>query len=262
MCFSGEKSGRGGEEGAGGSELKVEEVVIEAARSAGVIVKSAAVGALSLRAGEEVRGWMSNEELARHERYALERLRRRDLITRGLARSTLSELAGCMPQELVFEKSALERPHLVFPRLPGFDFNLAHSEERVVLAAARGLRVGVDIEHRTRRVDHRNVAERFFSAYEQRALSALNDLNDEAEEGQVSARRRRFLELWVLKEAWMKADGRGISAGLNEVIFDLDAGDAPRLIALPDDDPARWEVALTELDDGHLLALAWCENPF
>lgn len=259
MCFSDEKSARGGEEDAGGSELKVEEVVIEAARSAGVIVRSAAVGALSLRAGEEVRGWMSAEELARHERYALERLRRRDLITRGLARSTLSELAGCSPEELVFEKSALERPHLVSPRLAGFDFNLAHSEERVVLAAARGLRVGVDIEHRTRRVDHRNVAERFFSAYEQRALSALND---EADEGQVSARRRRFLELWVLKEAWMKADGRGISAGLNEVIFDLDAGDAPRLIALPDDDPARWEVALTELDDGHLLALAWCGKPF
>ncbi|RDV37211.1 hypothetical protein DV096_14600 [Bradymonadaceae bacterium TMQ3] len=258
MCFSDEKSAPGGEEGTGGSELRVEDVVLKAARSAGVIVKSAAVGALSMRAGEEVRGWMSAEELERHQRYALERLRRRDLITRGLARTMLSELAGCEPQELIFGKSALERPHLVSPALPGFDFNLAHSEERVVLAAAHGLRVGVDIEHGTRRVDHRSVAERFFSAYEQRALARLDD---DGEEGQVSARRRRFLELWVLKEAWMKADGRGISAGLNEVIFDLDAQDAPRLIALPDDDPARWEVALTELDDGHLVALAWCENP-
>ncbi|WP_230467607.1 4'-phosphopantetheinyl transferase family protein [Lujinxingia vulgaris] len=259
MCFSDEKPGGDAACDPGAATLKGEELVLEAARSAGVIVRSAAVEALSLRVGEEVRGWMSADELARHERYALERLRRRDLSTRGLARATLSELAGCAPHELVFEKGAHERPHLVSPALPGFDFNLAHSEERVVLAAAQGLRVGVDIEHGNRRVDHRNVAERFFSDYEQRALARLSD---EAEEGQVSARRRRFLELWVLKEAWMKADGRGISAGLNQVIFDLDSHASPRLIALPDDAPERWEVALTELDDGHLLALAWRENSF
>src|SRR5690554_680112 len=129
--------------------LKVEEVVVEAARSAGVVVLSAPVEALEARAAGEVRRWMSEAERTRHERYALERLRRRDLITRALARGELGVLLGCAPESLEFEVGAHERPRLAYPSQPNFDFNLAHSEERVVLAAAQGVRVGVNIEHRT-----------------------------------------------------------------------------------------------------------------
>ncbi|RAL20316.1 hypothetical protein DL240_17185 [Lujinxingia litoralis] len=231
-------------------ELAAREVVLAPAREAGVRLVSAAVNAFSPRVAGEVDAWMSPAERTRHQRYALERLRRRDLVTRALVRGELGRELGCAPGALAFGAGDQGRPHLLSPRAPELDFNLGHTEERVVLALARHRRVGVDIEHKTRRVDHAGVAERFFSAHERAALAALPD---------ASARRRRFLELWVLKEAWMKADGRGIGAGLDEVVFEFDASPLPRIIALPDDDPARWEVALTELADGHLVALAWRE---
>ena len=65
-----------------------------------------------------------------------------------------------------------------------------------------------------RRLRHRDLAERFFGEAEVRALRGL------APEKQAG----RFLELWTLKEAYLKASGRGISVPLRGFEFQLSDG--------------------------------------
>lgn len=211
----------------------------------------ATVGALSKAEEAMARRMMSAEEKRRCDRYRHEPSRRCCLVTRKLVRTTLSELGARKPREWEFGAESRGRPYLKNPtdELATMDFNIAHSTQKVVLAVAFEGRVGVDLEPIRRRVDHDLVAEKFFHADEKKDLKKLDG----------AARRRRFLELWVLKEAWMKADGRGMGAGLSEVVFDFDAQGRPRLVALPDGEVGRWHIAL-DVDGDHLVAVAYDEG--
>lgn len=210
---------------------------------------SAPVELLSPAETARVLGEMSDQERARYERIRHEPTRQCYLVTRRLVRRTLGALGGVEPGSLRFSYNEKERPYLtpedVPSQLQGLDFNIAHSRELVVLATAWGGQVGVDLEPSDRKLDHDLVAERFFSDVE---IADLAELKGEE-------RARRFLKLWVLKEAWLKADGRGLSAGLHRVIFRFDMARRPRLVAVPDDDVERWQVELHEVG-GHFLAVA------
>lgn len=196
----------------------------------------------------EADAMLSVEERKRLNRFRHEPSRRCYLATRRLVRTTLSTIGGRPPQKWRFGVGGHGRPYLENPtvELRDIDFNLAHSRHRVVLAICAEGRVGVDLEPVSRRVDHDVVARRFFHDREKQALQKLDG----------ARRRRRFLQLWVLKEAWMKADGRGIGAGLSEVVFDFDRSGRPNLVAVPDGDVASWTVVVDDVDD-HLLAVAY-----
>ena len=189
----------------------------------------------------------SDEERQRYRQYRHEPSRQCFLVTRQLVRQTLSRLGSRQPQKWAFSTGPHGRPYLNNPtsELEGMDFNIAHSDRAVVLVVSSSGRVGVDLEPEDRRVDHDLVASQFFHPSERRALKKLDG----------ARRRRRFLELWVLKEAWMKADGRGIGAGLKEVVYRFDDANHPRLVHLPDGNAEDWQVLLRRIDD-HLLAVA------
>jgi 4'-phosphopantetheinyl transferase len=119
----------------------------------------------------------------------------------------------------------------------------------VACAVIRGLPIGVDLESSFRQLRHRELAERFFGEDEVKALRAL------APERQAA----RFLELWTLKEAYLKAVGRGISVPLRGFQFQLCEADPPRIHfdpALSSDDAASWQFALRRPGGLHTLALA------
>lgn len=207
----------------------------------------AAVDELKADEQEEIRASMSDKERKRCQSFRHEPSRLCYLVTRRLVRHTLSTLGGRCPGDWRFGTGDHGRPFLNNPTrsMESLDFNIAHSSRRVVLAITQDGRVGVDLEPVDRRVDHDLVARRFFHGSERRDLETLAS----------ARRRRRFLELWVLKEAWMKADGRGIGAGLNEVVFSFGDREEPELIALPDCDVGRWRIGLDQVD-GHLIAVA------
>lgn len=205
-------------------------------------------GKLTASDERAVREMMSPPELERNDRFRHQPSRRCHLVARLLVRTKLGELGDKPPAHWRFGTEKEGRPVLENPSpgLEELDFNIAHSHRAVVLALTRGARVGVDVEPLDRDVDYEGVARRFFHCSEREALEGL-------EAGR--RRHRRFLELWVLKEAWMKADGRGIGAGLDEVIFAFDDAGVPELVDLPEGEPAGWRVALGEVED-HLLAVA------
>lgn len=125
------------------------------------------------------------------------------LIGRALLRSALGERLRRLPAGLRFTRDPDGKPQLEGE--PGhLHFNLSHSRDWVVLALSNFGEVGVDVEHHERTNNLQGIAGRFFSAAENLGLDALAD----------APRRQRFFELWTIKEAYVKALGRGIATAL------------------------------------------------
>lgn len=108
-------------------------------------------------------------------------------------------MTGIAPGEVLVERDAHGRPSLA-GAAAGVEISLAHAGGAV--AVGRGVRIGLDLEPLADiRASDIDVA---LTDGERRALVRLDP----------GAMTRRVLELWTLKEAYAKLDGRGLEPGL------------------------------------------------
>ena len=111
------------------------------------------------------------------------------------------------------------------------DFNVSHTAGTALFAITSGQRIGVDIEHRERRLNVDGVARKFMAAREQAVLAGLDP----------DARRRTLLRLWTCKEAMSKATGDALSAPFRQMEVEIEP--ALRLAAGPQPyEAARWRL--------------------
>lgn len=144
-------------------------------------------------------------------RRAIERFRRvEDRAARHISLLFKSFLfPDCDPASL--RRSEHQRPYF-----PGqCDFNVSHSGNYVIAAIAPKSRVGIDIEQMVP-VDLADFTAEF-TAEELRSFAASD------------APLAAFFRLWTLKEAVLKADGRGLNASLREMFIGADSVTFDRL---------------------------------
>lgn len=194
---------------------------------------------------------LSPDERARRDRYRFEKDRHTCLVSRALVRATLSRYAGVPPEAFRFETNAHGRPEIVAPeRARELRFNLSHTRGLAVLLVARGREVGVDVEDRERDGKLIDVADRFFSPYEVRALHALPE----------PERLDRFFFYWTLKESYIKARGMGLAIPLSQFSFLLDEqrerGIRVRFDPKLGDRPERWRFSAMSFGRRHAIAAA------
>lgn len=191
--------------------------------------------------------YLSAEERQRNRRLADPAAQRADLAARALVRLALGRALDLDPGELRFAAGPHGKPFL--DRLGGASpaFNLSHCRHLVVCALARQGRLGVDVECTGRRLAVERLVRRYCADVERAALAELPP----------ERRAGRFLELWTLKEAFLKARGEGISLGPRKAAFRLD-GDAiaARFDPALGERPEAWWFGLFAPVPAHRLALA------
>jgi 4'-phosphopantetheinyl transferase len=191
---------------------------------------------------------MTTEEREKVSRYRFEKDRHTSRITRALVRTTLSKYADVSPGDWRFVTNAYGRPEIDEPReARALRFNLSHTDGLVVCLVSRGREVGVDVEDRTRGGDLLEIADRFFSPFEVKALRALP----------LEAQMDRFFLYWTLKESYIKARGMGLSLSLSAFSFELDApGRGIRIFFDPgfEDEPERWRFSALSYGRKHAIA--------
>jgi 4'-phosphopantetheinyl transferase len=195
------------------------------------------------------RGMFSAEEGERYARYRVEGVRHQFLVTRGLVRTILSGYGPLEPKAWRFECNEFGRPEVVnFPGPRQLRFNLSHSDGCIVCGVAWERDLGVDVEFVDRRSGGPHLARRFFAAREVDDLLALP----------LSRQRSAFFDYWTLKEAYIKARGKGLAIPLDKFGFILRRGQPIRLECDADlcDDPAAWQFMQFDLSPRHRLALA------
>ena len=196
------------------------------------------------------RSLLAADELERRERLVRERDRRRFLIARALVRTALSRYAPVDPADWRFAAGPEGKPEIAGPTgLPPLSFNLTHTPGLVACAVAAGYAVGVDAERRDRPVACLELARRAFSGEERTVLESSPE----------KERRDRFLDLWTLREAYVKARGTGMLRVTGETLtFRVEPGAEPAVTFGPGcpDDPARWRFFRVRPGAAHCCAVA------
>lgn len=194
--------------------------------------------------------WLSREEREQGERFVFEKDRVLHLLARALVRSSLSRFAPVEPDQWRFEKAAHGRPELASPAPRGgrLRFNLSHTAGLVACVVASGHDVGIDVESHQRRLPATDLSRRFFSAPEAEGVAACD----------ASQQSSRFLALWTLKEAYLKARGFGLSLPLDSLRGSV-ADDGSLRIELRADvepEPAAWSFLPFRFGAGYSGAVA------
>lgn len=145
---------------------------------------------------------LSAQELLKFSEFQSLEQANRYLAVRGALRRILAGYLDVEPVDLRFEVNAYGKPYLSNASL---FFNISHSKDRLLVAVSDFDQIGVDIERIKTRNNLLGLAKRCFSVDE---LSFWSDLSAD-EQVQV------FYQLWVRKEAFVKAVGRGIALGLD-----------------------------------------------
>lgn len=142
----------------------------------------------------------------------------------------------------LLRKNRYGKPYVANRGGTDFYFNLSHSHRKAVLLADSSP-VGVDVEY-IRPIDL-EVA-RKFATEEERAWISGGQTETEC--------RERFFLLWTLKEAYIKAEGKGFSLSMKTVSFTLTPG-ADGVFAVISN-RRRWHFAVCLTEDGYALATA------
>jgi 4'-phosphopantetheinyl transferase len=198
---------------------------------------------------EQLDALLSSDERERRDRFRFADGARVFSIAHGVKRRALSRQAAprpAKPEDWRFWSDPLNKPYVVPEQAgtPSLQFNLSHCQRAVAVGVARGTRIGVDVEDRRRAVEHDQIAKRFFAESEVEAMRALGP----------NRAAIRFFELWTLKEAYLKAVGKGLTQPLKSVVFRFDGDDVVRLA--DDRENGRWTFVLAALDSDCPLAVA------
>ena len=191
---------------------------------------------------------LNMEERQRAARFKFPAPRNQFVISRALLRRALGCYLQIKPQDIHFRTTANGKPELAESR--DLHFNLSHSEGVTVFALARHRQVGVDVERIRENTDAIELAERFFSAKE------VHWLRSQPQSEIASS----FFSCWTAKEAYIKAQGEGLSLPLGSfgVLPVMEAGSSKLHLEVYNDaeESSRWSMWRLDLGPGLRGALA------
>uniref|UniRef100_A0A3N7F4A8 holo-[acyl-carrier-protein] synthase n=1 Tax=Populus trichocarpa TaxID=3694 RepID=A0A3N7F4A8_POPTR len=204
-----------------------------------------------------------------------EQLQKSALLARTLVRTTIARYQinnrVVDPRSLKFKRNVHGKPELEWESDGGqcpspLHFNISHTSSLIACGVTVNSSIGIDIEEKQRKIKNNILAfaRRYFSLHEVEHLSAISD---------SEVQRQEFVKLWTLKEAYVKALGRGFSAAPFKTFTiciknafrtgfdhadDIESG-ASEVVVESSDHPERltnnWQFGLFELASSHYAAV-------
>jgi len=150
---------------------------------------------------------LSEKEKSQYDQFSVPHVRLEYLITRAMVRSVLSRYITNFPiADITFSKNKYGKPFISDNILAkNLSFNISHTKNISVIAITAGTDIGIDIEKNRKNFDFLEIAKNSFSMSEFNSLKNLNSYKQGT----------RFFEIWTLKEAYIKARGKGLHIPLN-----------------------------------------------
>ena len=187
---------------------------------------------------------LSVEERDKAARYHFPRDEQRYIVGRGILRELLANRFNSRSADIQILTGPYGKPRLDPDRYPGFQFNASHSEEMISIAFSEPLRVGIDIEKIRENIDFRLIAKSFFAPEE----------NAFVEHGEDADLSHRFLRIWTVKEAYLKAIGFGLQ--VNPLDFSsMKVFDGTWKI-VHNADSQSWSILQVECPIGYICSVA------
>lgn len=197
---------------------------------------------------------MNEAESAQQQRFLRPIDRHRYLVTRALARTTLSRYMDRAPASWKFTFNKWGRPEIDPDQLEiPLRFNISHTNELIAILVNLQHDAGIDVEDLSRRVGVMSIADFSFAPGESQDLQSL--------EGETQ--KQRFFLYWTLKEAYIKARGMGLAIPLSQFSFHRSGGDTLYIDFDEDfgDQARRWQFQCFAPTDKHWMSVAFQGEP-
>jgi 4'-phosphopantetheinyl transferase len=177
---------------------------------------------------------LSPDERARAARFVFARDRRRFVVTRACLRALLARHGGVPASAIRFAYGAHGKPSWPDAAGGGVHFSVSHSEEVALIALARHVALGVDVEAVRPLDDLAGIAARFFTAAEAATILGVP----------AHQRELAFFLCWTRKEAFSKARGDGLTLSLDRYRVTCAPGEAARVVEVDGSagEGAAWTV--------------------
>ncbi len=186
---------------------------------------------------------LDKNELATAERFKFSKLRECYIICHGILRQLLAERVNQSPADLCIEKAEFGKPFL--PHYTELSFNMSHSGDILAIAISAHCQLGIDVECYKDRNTWEGLVKKCFSPEETDYWYSLNN----------NKRSRAFYQLWVKKEAFVKAVGKGITLGLDQCVVNPEDFSSflrvPRVAGAPD----KWQIYPLDLAENQFGAV-------
>ena len=140
---------------------------------------------------------LSKDESKKAESFRFPKDKMYFIISRGILRCLLAKYLECSPQCIEIMYGLWGKPCVL--AVPPLHFNLSHSREHVLYAITRICTVGIDLEYIDETLDIDPIALSILSPQE---LNCWKMVKKEE-------KKDAFFKLWVCKEAFLKASGKG-----------------------------------------------------
>lgn len=179
---------------------------------------------------------------------SMARRKREQAISRVLVRHALSRYCEVRFGDWKFIYNAHGRPEIA-PGLTSMPlrFNVSHTAGLIACGVTLSHDIGVDVESIDAANDGEHLARRYFAPQE-----ALNIASEP-----LFSQRELFLSYWTLKEAFLKAVGRGLSVQLDKVRFRFDGTKVGvDFNSELGEEPSTWQFEHYRPTARHYLALA------
>ena len=185
---------------------------------------------------ERLAAVLSVEEQERAQRFRFDQHRFRFIRTHAITRMILAKYTSVDPSLLTFASGPRGKPFLAPDQHQHLRFNLSHSGDLMVLGIAVDHELGVDVEVINDQVEWRQVAVNYFNQYELEGITSIPTRNQQL---------ITFYRVWTIKEAYLKARGDGLTAGLDGVVVNLEPTDPDIFLQLPggEKEKRRWQVS-------------------
>lgn len=179
---------------------------------------------------------LDEQEARRADRFVRPSDRRRFVFAHAALRLILRSCLGVAAARVSYRLGPHGKPELTETALP-LTFNLSHSGDLALIAIARSVAVGVDLEQVRDLESIAGIVERQFSADEQAELRALPS----------GERLHAFFRGWTRKEAVVKMIGEGLGHALDRFEVELAPGSLSALRHLDGRPGATAEASLRDL---------------
>lgn len=153
---------------------------------------------------------LATDEQQKANRFKFRKDKECYIITRGILRLLLATYLKQRPEEIIFEYTSYGKPFLANEN--SLKFNVSHSGNMAAFVFFYGTEIGVDIEKVKANFNVLELAQNFFSKKEITAL----------EQQPEKELPKAFFRCWTRKEAFIKAEGSGLSFPLDKFAVSLD----------------------------------------
>jgi len=185
---------------------------------------------------------LNEQEKQKSSTFIRPELQKKYIKTRGVLRKVLSSYLNIDPQEIKIKTTDYGKPFIDHASL---FFNLSHTANKFVIVVSNTGEVGIDLEQNKPRKNLQGLVKKCFSEVEQVSWHKIAD----------EKKTIQFYSLWVRKEAFVKAVGRGISLGLDQCV--INPKNLNQFLSIPDKygKASDWNIVDIQLNKDDVCAL-------